>query len=518
MQFFTNISHELRTPLTLIINPVKEIIRENTNLNSATKKHLDIAYNNANSLLRLVNQILDFRKLQIDKAQLQISEVELVSFFYKITNNFNFVADRKDIEFKNTTNVSEYLYWIDPEKLEKVIINLLTNAFKFTAQKGKISIQLIADTQSFTLVVEDTGQGMDQKQRTMLFERYYKAKSSHRSLFAQGAGIGLSIVEEYVKLHHGTIDVESQPNKGTKFSVYIPGLKEGYAKKDIAAKNTWMVGSESGIIATQMESKPMQQQEELPNKKADHSILLVEDNEELLSMLQQKLCQYYIVHTTVNGQEGLKAVKKHKPDLVVTDLMMPKMDGIEMSRALKNNFDTCHIPIIMLTAKSSNEDKVEGYDSGADSFISKPFDFEVLIARTNNLLGQRKLLKQKFSNDVEFNARSVAIEKQDQEFIDTVTSYIIDQMGNENFVLQDMYSALGYSKTVFYNKIKALTELSPNQFVRTIKLKEAGNLLKTSNLSISEAAFKVGYTDINYFRTQFKKQFKMTPSEFMKGG
>ena len=277
-----------------------------------------------------------------------------------------------------------------------------------------------------------------------------------------------------------------------------------------------MVGSESGIIATQMESKPMRQPEELLGKKAAHSILLVEDNEEFLSMLEQKLCQYYNVYTAVNGVEGLKAVKKYQPDLVVTDLMMPIMNGIEMAKTLKNNFDTCHIPVIMLTAKSSTEDKVEGYDSGADSYISKPFDFDVLISRISNLQGQRKLLKQKFSNDVEFDSRSVAIEKQDQEFIDTVIAYVKDQMGNENFVLQDMYSELGFSKTVFYNKIKGLTALSPNQFVRTIKLKEAGNLLKTSNLSISEAAFKVGYTDINYFRTQFKKQFKMTPSEFIK--
>tara|TARA_B100000809_G_C15139536_1_gene532442 strand:+ start:3862 stop:8208 length:4347 start_codon:yes stop_codon:yes gene_type:complete len=517
LQFFTNISHELRTPLTLIINPIKEVLRGNTPLSNSAQNHLHLAYNNANHLLRLVNQILDFRKLQINKVQLQVSEVELVSFFNKITNNFHFVAERKAIEFKNTTDASEHLYWIDPEKLEKVIINLLTNAFKFTAQKGKVDIQLITEAKSFTIVVEDTGEGMDQEQRKWLFDRYYKSDSTHRSLFAEGAGIGLSIVEEFVKIHHGTIEVESQPKEGTKFTVHIPGKKEGYAKEDITEQNTWLVGSESGIIAPQIETTPLQQEKEA-GKNIEHSILLVEDNEELLSMLQQKLCQYYKVHTAVNGQEGLKAVKKHEPDLIVTDLMMPKMNGIEMSRALKNNFDTCHIPIIMLTAKSSNEDKVEGYDSGADSYISKPFDFDVLIARINNLQGQRKLLKQKFSNDVEFDARSVAIEKQDQEFIDIVITYVLENMTNENFNLQIMYAELGFSKTVFYNKIKALTELSPNQFVRTIKLKEAGKLLKTTSLSISEAAFNVGYSDINYFRTQFKKQFKMTPSEFIKEG
>ena len=517
LQFFTNISHELRTPLTLIINPLKEVLRTNKSLDHSAQNHLQLAHNNAGHLLRLVNQILDFRKLQINKVQLHVSEVELVTFFYKITNNFRFVAERKGIEFENTTNVSEHVYWIDPEKLEKVILNLLTNAFKFTPTEGKVSIQLIADAKSFTIVVEDTGEGIDQEQRKWLFDRYYKSNSSNRSLFSKGAGIGLSIVEEYVKLHHGSIEIESQPKEGTQFTVHIPGQKEKYTKDEITEQNIWLAGSESETITAQINISPIAQ-DEIPHKKAEHTILLVEDNEELLLMLQQKLCHYFKVHTAINGVEGLEAVKKYQPDLVVTDLMMPKMDGIEMSRALKNNFDTCHIPIIMLTAKSNNEDKIEGYDSGADSYISKPFDFDLLISRINNLQEQRKLLKQKLSNDVQFNERSVAIEQQDQEFINLVVSYILENLTNEEFNLQIMYAELGFSKTAFYNKIKALTDLSPNQFVRTIRLKEAGKLLKTTGLSISETAFKVGYSDINYFRTQFKKQFKMTPSEFIKKG
>ncbi len=515
LQFFTNISHELRTPLTLIINPVKEVINGNNQLSTSVQRHLQLAYNNANNLLKLVNEILDFRKIQTNKISLQVSEVDVVAFFNRITSDFNYVAERKKITFEKSTNVSEYLYWFDPEKLEKVILNLLTNAFKFTAPNGKVAIQLIAEPNFFTLMVEDTGQGMDQEQRKRLFDRYYKAESTNRSFFAQGAGIGLSIVEEFVKLHHGHIDVESQPQRGTKFIINIPGQKKVYNKDDFAEQNTWTAGSESRIITAQVDNI-VTHQEEVTRAKIEHSILLVEDNEELLSMLQQKLCQYYKVYTAINGQEGLKAVEKHHPNLIVTDLMMPMMDGMEMTQELKSNFDTCHIPVIMLTAKSSNEDKAEGYSRGADSYISKPFDFEVLIARIGNLLEQRKVLKKKFSNDIEFESRSVATEKQDQEFIDAVISYVTDHMGDENFNLQDMYASLGFSKTVFYNKIKALTELSPNQFVRTIKLKEAGKLLKTTNLSISEAAFKVGYTDINYFRTQFKKQFKKTPSEYMK--
>lgn len=516
LRFFTNVSHELRTPLTLIINPVKEVITGNNNLSSTVQSHLKLAYNNANNLLKLINEILDFRKIQTNNAHLKVSEIEVESFFNKITSDFNFVAKTKDIVFETSSNVTEQLYWFDPEKLEKVIINLLTNAFKFTSPKGKVIINLNSAPSFFTIIVEDTGLGMNKEQRERVFQRYYKSDNINGSFFAQGAGIGLCIVEEFVKLHNGSIEVESQPNKGTKFTLTIHGQKERYRKEEIAEQNTWTVGSESRIISSQMENNTIEQKK-VGDAEAEHTILLVEDNKELLSMLHQKLCQYFKVYTATNGQEGLNALKKHKPDLIVTDLMMPIMDGIEMTRELKINFDTCHIPVIMLTAKSSNEDKVEGYGIGADSYVLKPFDFEVLIARIGNLLKQRETLKQKFNNDVEFDSRSVAIEKQDQEFLEAAITYVIDHMGDENFNLQDMYATLGFSKTVFYNKIKALTEQSPNHFVRTLKLKEAGKLLKSTNLSISEAAFKVGYSDVNYFRDLFKKQFKMTPSEYMKG-
>jgi len=391
-----------------------------------------------------------------------------------------------------------------------------TNAFKFTAQEGSVDIQLITDNGSFTLIVKDSGQGMNQEQRKWLFNRHYKSESTHRTLFSQGAGIGLSIVEEFVKLHHGTIEVESQPEKGTVFTVWIPGQREGYANEDITEHNSWLVGSDAATASTQIKKQQLEEAA-IPEQRSESTILLVEDNEELLSMLQQKLSQSYNIKTATNGQEGIDAVQKHQPDLVVTDLMMPVMNGIELSKSLKNNFDTCHIPVIMLTAKSSNEDKIEGYHSGADSYISKPFDFDLLIARIDNLQGQRKLLKQKFSNDMEFDTRAVAIEKQDQEFVDLVVSYVTKNMTDENFNLQAMYAALGFSKTAFYNKIKALTEMSPNQFVRTVRLKEAGNLFKSSTFSVSEVAYKIGYSDVNYFRTQFKKQYKMTPTEFIKG-
>jgi len=513
LKFFTNISHELRTPLTLIINPIKEIFGRKE-LDEKNTGLLQIAYNNANNLLKLVNEILDFRKLQTQKASLHVSENEVVSFFKTISNDFNFVAQQKNIYYEQYINVSEKHLWFDAEKIEKVIINLLTNAFKFTAAEGKVTISLIVESGKFSIIVEDTGKGFETDKQVKIFNRFYKDESTNSSFFAQGAGIGLSLVEEFVRIHKGTIDLASEPDKGSRFIITIPSDKSAYAESELS-ETRWEAGSESASYTKQFHPGLKIQENKLSNK-TNATVLLVEDNDELRSMLAQKLGNHYNIKTAENGKLGLEACHEYSPDLIVTDLMMPVMNGNEMTIALKDNFNTCHIPLIMLTAKSATEDKIEGYETGADAYLTKPFDFDVLIARVNNLLEQRKVLKRKFSNDINFDSRQVAVDKKDQEFIERVTEIILVHMEESTFNLQDMYVELGYSKTVFYNKIKALTELNPSQFVRTIKLKEAAKLLKTTTLNVSEVAFKIGYSDVNYFRNQFKKQFGKTPSEFMK--
>jgi len=514
LKFFTNISHELRTPLTLIINSIKEMFGRKE-LDEKNAGLLQVAYNNANNLLKLVNEILDLRKLQTQKASLQVSKNEIVSFFKIISNDFNFVAQQKNIQYEQFINVSEKHIWFDPEKIEKIIINLLTNAFKFTATGGKVMISLFVESGKFSITVEDTGKGFETDKRDKIFDRFYKAESTNRSFFTQGAGIGLSLVEEFVRIHKGTIDLASEPEKGSKFTITIPSNKSSYSEPELS-ETTWEAGSESGSYI-KLFHPGLKIQENKSTNKISASVLLVEDNDELRSMLAQKLSNHYNIKTAENGKLGLEACAAFSPDLIVTDLMMPVMNGTEMTRALKDDFNTCHIPLIMLTAKSATEDKIEGYETGADAYLTKPFDFDVLIVRIKNLLEQRKVLKRKFSNDIEFESRQVAVDKKDQEFIENVTEIILAHLDDGTFNLHDVYGKLGFSKTVFYKKTKALTGLNPIQFVRTVKLKEAGRLLKNTDMNISEVAVKIGYSDINYFRSQFKKQFNKTPSEFMKG-
>jgi signal transduction histidine kinase/ligand-binding sensor domain-containing protein/DNA-binding response OmpR family regulator len=516
LKFFTNISHELRTPLTLIINPIKELFNETDKNSDKGKGLMEIAFDNANNLLKLVNEILDFRKLQTKNIKLEISEREVVLFFKHITDGFKFVARGKDISYDYFCNVSEKMYWFDAEKTEKIVINLLTNAFKFTAPKGKINVSLFAESEQFSITVEDTGKGFDTDKRDKIFNRFYKAESEHRSFFNQGAGIGLSIVDEFVKLHKGNIDLFSEPGKGTKFIITLPGNKESYTKTELSQNNSWVVGTESDNYIKQFYPR-LETTKNQEETKHSSCILIVEDNTDLLLMLKQKLASYFNVITAHNGEEGLNAVEEFTPNLIISDVLMPVKDGIEMTKELKDSFGTCHIPIIMLTAKSATEDKIEGYETGADAYITKPFEFEVIIARINNLLEQRKILKQKFSNDIHFDSGSVAIDKRDHEFIEKVVSVVIENLDNSEFNLDDIYHGLGYGKSVFYKKIKALTDCKPGEFVRTIKLKEAAKLLKTTNLNINEVAYKIGYSNVNNFRNQFKKQFNKTPSEFLKG-
>jgi DNA-binding response OmpR family regulator len=451
--------------------------------------------------------------LQTNSIRLKVSENEVVSFFNQVTEDFRFVAEKNGLSYEKEANLSERKYWFDPEKLEKIIINLLTNAFKFTEPGGSVSIRLFAEAHQFSITIEDSGKGFAPDKRNKVFERYYKVERANRNFFSQGAGIGLSLIEEFVKLHKGQIDLYSEPGYGTRFKISIPGNKNAYTPDERAQSGNWTAGRESGNIARFYQSPKLSQPLPFPTA-SRHRILLVEDNREMLEMLAVKLHRHFEVLQAQNGREGLAIISQSPPELVVTDLLMPEMNGIELAKAVKSDFQTCHIPVIMLTAKAALENKVEGYETGADAYMTKPFDFEVLIARINNLLEQRKRLRQKFVDDLHMESRSVAIEKKDQEFIDSVISTVIDHLDNNQFTLQELYRELGYSKTVFYNKIKALTDLNPSQFVRMIKLKEAAKLLKATDLNISEIAYNIGYSDVNYFRIQFKKQFKTTPKAF----
>jgi len=512
LKFFTNISHELRTPLTLIINPIREIINDKRLENTRGEKLINIAHQNAQNLLRLVNEVLDFRKLQTKNVQLEVAETDIITFFNKITDNFRYVANKKNINFKTNLKTVKAYYWFDPEKLEKVIMNLLTNAFKFTPSNGFITVNLNADLSNFEITVIDSGEGFEFKQDDKIFNRFYKEQDAIKSFFAKGYGIGLSIVEEYVTLHRGEINLNSKIGEGTTFTVKISGEKNAYKEFEISNKSSWEVG----VLFSELQNTNTILIPDLLDKEFEYNILLVEDNHELLALLSEKLMVYYNLKTARNGVEAIENLKNFTPDIIITDLLMPEMNGSELTKKLKNSFETSHIPIIMLTAKAASEDKIDGYDIGADAYLTKPFEYKLLISRINNLLKQRKVLKQKFSKDLNFETRTLAKSKEDQMFIESINDFIIQKLSEPDFRLQNLYQHLGISKTVCYQKIKGITDMSPKEFVRTIKFKEAAKLLRTTSLNVSEVADEIGYSDVNYFSRQFKKQFNQTPSQFIK--
>lgn len=512
LKFFTDISHELRTPLTLIINPIREIINNKILKNTRGDKLINIAYHNANNILKLVNEILDFRNLQTNNIQLKVTKNDLTSFFIKVTDDFNYVAQQNDITFSiNIKNTKTY-YWFDQEKLEKVIINLLTNAFKFTPHNGYISVNLDAGSLYFTITVSDSGKGFNYEQNNEIFNKFHKEHDSSKSFFAQGYGIGLSIVQELVTLHKGEIKINSKPEQGATFTIKIPGEKKAYKPQEISEQFIL----KSGGLSSQIHNTKTILIPNHSDTKFDHNILLVEDNRDLLTLLSHKLMGYYNIKIARNGVEAFDILKNFTPDIIITDLLMPEMNGSQLTKKLKSAFETSHIPIIMLTAKAASTDRIEGYDIGADAYLTKPFEYKVLISRINNLLIQRKILREKFGKDLNFESRSIARNKEDQDFVESIHNFVIKKLSDSDFTLQDLYDYLGISKTVCYGKIKGITDMSPNQFVRTIKFKEAAKLFKTTNLNVSQVAYEIGYSDINYFRNQFKAQFNKTPSQFIK--
>lgn len=520
LRFFTNISHELRTPLTLIINPIKEVIK-NKSVNKLGMHFLETAQNNASNLLRLVNEILDFRKIQTQNVSLNVSENEAKTFFQAISNNFGFVSEQKEINYTQNLDDLEQQVWFDLEKVEKISTNLLTNAFKYTKKGGQVAITVSIKSGNLSIVVQDTGEGFDDEMRQKAFTRYYKAESKNRTLFSQGAGIGLSLVEEFVRIHKGHINLESQKGEGSTFTVTIPCSKEAYTDQELSA-STWIIGSESEALKQTQQVSSAKEETNEDTESIENTInngqitlLLVEDNDDLRTMLEQKLKPHYNIETAENGEEGMIKAKELSPHLIVTDLLMPKMNGVDMTKALKQDFDTCHIPIIMLTAKAANEDKIEGYQTGADAYLTKPFDFEVLESRIKNLLEQRAVLQKKFGSDIEFDSPKVATDLKDQEFIKSVVDLVIKNLDDSEYTLKDISSELAYSTTPFYKKIKAISGLSPSQFIRTIKLKESAKFIK-QGASINEAANYIGYSDVRYFSRQFKVQFGTTPSQYRK--
>ncbi len=508
LRFFTNISHELRTPLTLILGPAKQLMEEG-NSSDYQKSRYNLIHQNASRLLNLVNQVLDFRKAQAGELKLKVSKTDIVAYSKNIFDSFKELAYNKKITLNFVSEEENITGWIDTDKYDKILYNLLSNALKFTNKYGNVDLFIrLKDGAEGVLIVEvsDNGIGIPIKSQEKIFKRFYQVSNSQEH--NTGSGIGLSLVKSLVQLHKGTIKVVSTPGKGSTFTVEIPMDRSFYSNKeafDYVIKNDNL---DSHL--PEKSAKKIIQNTELKQK-----VLVVEDNTELRKYLVDYLSDYYKVYEAENGAEGLKICQQIKPVLCVADVMMPVMDGLEFCKELKNDDFISHIPVVLLTALAENEDKVKGYDIGADGYLVKPFDPSLLKTVIENIIKSRLELKAKFSGEVESKVGLLTHSPIDEEFMTKITNLINDNISELDLSTEFLCDKLGVSSSKLYRKIKELTDLAPNEFIRTIRLKKSAELLKSKKYNVSEVTNLVGFNDPLYFSRCFKKQFGFPPSKLI---
>lgn len=522
LRFFTNISHELRTPLTLIIGPLEQIMKGSKDV-EYLKRLNTIMYKNSTRLLRLINQLLDFRKAESSNINLIVEEGNLVGFLEEIYIAFEEIAQERQVTFSFNTTINKLDVWFDKDKIEKVVYNLLSNAFKFTPPNKKIELIFETETKKgkihAVIKVVDEGMGIAPDDLSVVFERFYQVNKESNSI-QMGSGLGLAYAKRLIEIHKGNIAIQSEVEKGTICSISIPISKEAYEEDSILeiqpkqydfsfVKNE--IKDFKGIL-----SETISTIEPVKHNKDTQTILVVEDNKDLREYLFEYFQKYYKVIVAVNGEEGLKMATEFSPDLIISDLMMPKMTGIEMCKKIKNDLATSHIPVIILTAKAGIENEKEGLETGADEFVLKPFNMEVLKLRVTNILRTKKLWTEKFKTKPTSATWKELSSKLDKEFLKKALSAVKKNIDNPSYSIENFAMDVGMSRSALFNKIKSITGVSTTEFIRTIRIKRASNLLTSGRYSITEVVFMVGFSDPKYFRTCFKKQFGKTPSEFIK--
>ena len=522
--FFTNISHELRTPLTLIADPV-EMLLEDSGIKGKSRELLKMVQRNAVALQQLVSSILDFRKIQNGKMDLELYRFDIVKALEIWVGDFQLTAERKRIklhlDMADFSGSHEVI--ADKEKIARVVFNLLSNALKYTPVGGDIFVSLKDEAERLRLDVRDTGKGIPQDEATKIFERFFQAKGA-----ASGTGIGLALVKSFVELHHGEAWVESELGKGSDFVVVIPRQQEGDSQvihTDVVNVDNSVSDSLSGDNHVINESdlqyiddgerKSGKVQQLVSENTNRPTILVIDDNNDIRQYEHTLLQDDYIVLEAVDGKEGLEIAKKEVPDLVICDVMMPVMDGLEFTEQLKTITATSHIPVIMLTAKNLEEHRAEGYEHGADSYITKPFHSKVLLARIENLLKQRKLLKKLFqgSQVAEQEIAESHLEDRDKQFLKQLHAIIQQNLSDSEFSVEDIGKQIGLSRVQLYRKVKAMTGSSVVDLLRKARLAKAKRLLETRSMSVSEVAYDVGFSAPSYFTKCFKEEYGILPGD-----
>lgn len=508
--FFTNLSHEFRTPLTLILGPLEKLLEGKIKGESSTQYRL--MYNHASRLLQLVNQLLDLSSIDAGKMKLEISVSDIIGFVSGILNSFESFAVEKKNQLKFESERDKLVCCFDRDKLQKIITNLLSNAIKFNRENGFVNLSVKERVKKgflhIQIEVEDNGPGMTEEVQKNIFDRFYKSQGQSN---IEGSGIGLALVKELVELHFGEVEVKSAVGKGTDFRITIPVDEKFYENKNVKIQKSNQTESafRSTLITLESEDVNYEISEGAP------LILIVEDNNDMRRFIKESIQSNYKVIESSDGIDGLNAAFEKIPDLIISDVLMPKLNGYEFCSKIKTDERTSHIPVILLTSKAEMNGRIKGFATGADDYLTKPFNNAELLFRIKNLIDQRRKLREKFSKEITLEPKDIAITSADEKFLKRVLEIVEKNISNENFSAEDFAESVGMSKTHLNRKLNALLDSSANEFIRTYRLKKAARLLSGKSGNISEIAYEVGFSNPSYFAESFKKYFGCSPSEYL---
>ncbi|MEO7768949.1 MAG: response regulator, partial [Ferruginibacter sp.] len=535
LQFFTNISHEFRTPLTLILGPVESLI--NNNSDSGLNKFYLLMFRNVKRLINLINELMNFKKVADSAIKLHVQPLAINQFCKSLFQEFQSLALSNDINFTiidhtKTENEEQLSNFFDGQILEKILINLLSNALKYTNAGGKVTLEVFFDLKHFKpsfnnefhiineqhrareyiyFLIADTGIGISKESISSIFDRYYQIGKNHL-----GSGVGLALVKSLVHLHKGDISIYSEKNEGTEFLVAVPWGKDNFINAEIVNPGSEAGTSQLELLDISILSVPktVHDEQALPERISKH-ILIVEDNLELRTFLRESLEKFYFIYEAEDGNSAITIAVNRMPDLIISDVMMPGMTGIELCKSVKNNFETSHIPFVILSAKDGLDTKIEGMESGADYYFAKPLSIDLLVLTVHNIFQQSQKLKIKYTKDYLTEATELVQTEKDKEFINKLLELIETNIQDPNLDVDFLCNHLYISRTKLYQKIKSISDQSIGEFIRTIRLKKAVQIMTHEDIALNEVAFRIGLHSPAYFSRVFKKEFGKSPSEFM---
>ncbi|MEO1054091.1 MAG: tetratricopeptide repeat protein [Bacteroidota bacterium] len=502
--FFTNISHEFRTPLTLILSPLQRLLQKNNDVE--TKEALAIIHRNAAVLTELTNQLLDLSKLEAGKLNLTVAPQDFKAFIKVLIASFESLAVAQKVEFITEIEAAPEDAYFDEDKVQKILNNLLSNAFKFTSKEGSVTIRATHGEGRLTISVQDTGMGISQEDQKLIFKRFHQ--NSTNTPNAAGTGVGLTLSKELALLHKGDITVESEPGQGATFILQFPINKSAYLPEEIVEGEPQAHQPITEVASIQVDKEAAEPEA------AEKIVLVVEDNPDLRNHMASLLKSDFTVRQSVDGKAGIEDALNLVPDIIITDLMMPEVDGVELCDTLKANEKTSHIPIIMLTAKADRDTKLDGLKTGADDFLTKPFDNEELLIRIQNLIAQREKLQTKYEQTLRLAPSKITVKSPEETFIKKALEVVDQHLSNPEFTVEAFQKEMGMSRMQLHRKLKALTKCSASEFIRDIRLQRAEDLLAGNGLNVTEVAYSCGFSSVSYFAQCFKQKFGVSPSSY----